>query len=862
MNTDITIKGPITLDGNAKDRIFFVTGSSGALRLDGATLQNGYLDSAGSGAAAIVFNGGAFQCKNSVIKNNKARHSGGALYVTGVVDIAGCDFEDNEAGDNGGAILMNSFDLSTITASNFAGNKAGTDPTDADPAQNQTDGGAGGAIYFSGGTLPNPLLIQGSRFNKNTAAQDTNGTANSGGGGAIYNSGIMSIVGSLFAGNETTGDSWHGGAIFNTSSAILFAGLDHFGTSPLPVLPPPFDTLTDPNKTNGDHAIGGAIYSYGNAFIANSSFIGNTSAFNGGALGSANTTNADISFDLPTLTNILSGAYTFTDILTALTGVNGITVSNSTFSNNSAGNKGGAVYHNNPGIPNDVLISFINDTIANNTAAEGGGIYNGGDGNNDGDPSNPNPSFDEILLNNTILSNNTATGLGKSATGNCGGGTASGTGTNNVIYPSGTDCPDAPGVHTDPKLSSTAELTFSLPSILTWTLPLDNGSSALGAGNETRCESFPILFLDQRFFPRPQGDPVCDVGAYESGNSAPTPTPTDTPTATPTDTPTATPTDTPTDTPTATPTITETPTPSESPTETPTATVTETPTPTASETPTPTETATPTATETATPTSSPTETPTPTVTVTETPTASPTESPSPTPSVTASPTPTESATPTATETATPTASASATPTPTVTETVTPTATPPETPVVTPTPVSDCLGTPGGNAVVDRCGVCNGDGTSCLGCSSSDVTDKQFTLDGSAAGQKALIARLTKLYLKAGGSKVSANSFQVQAEKLYQNAWQLTWSVPSVIVTCSNTQFCVTRDHSATIASYTADVNSLNDLATKIGKTISKKTKNRSILNSAKSLQAKLAKLRKQGLSEAAKIPATSSSCSS
>jgi len=898
MNTDITIKGPITLDGNDINRIFFVTGSNAKLSLDNATLQHGHLKVAGAGGAVYIANGGSFACKNSVLKNNKANNTGGAAYLTGKIDINGCSFEDNEAGDNGGAIDMGSFDLSTISATNFSGNKAGTNPD-----QNDINGGSGGAINLNGGTLVNPLLIQGCRFNNNTAMQgtDQNSPVDSG-GGAIFNSGVMSVVGSLFAGNKTTGDKWHGGAIFNSTNGILLVGLSHFGTSPLP-LPPPFNTLTDPNMTTGDHASGGAIFSFGPTFILGSSFIGNVSSFNGGALANATTANANIQFDLATLLGLLNGTFTFTDLLTALTDIDGMTVANSTISNNSATNQGGGIYHKNQFIPNDVLIKLINDTIANNTAAEGGGIYNGGDGNDDADPSNPNINFDEVFLQNTIVSNNIASGQGLSTTGNCGGGTASGVGTNNVVYPPNNDCADAPASHADPKLSATAELTFSIPAALTWTLPLDSGSSALGTGDENTCESFPIVFLDQRFFPRPQGDTSCDVGAYESGNIGnPTPTPTSTPTdtATETPTPTETPTDTPTFTPTATPTdsgsatatATATPTDTSSvPTDTATATPTPTdtssvPTDTATATPTPTDTSSvPTDTATATPTptdtsSVPTDTPTATATATAT-----SNQPTATSTATATPTDTSSL-PTNTPTATPTATgtvdqnATATPTPTETVTATPTETPfneeEETPTPTATPlptdtatavpsstpvqIADCLGVAGGSAVLDRCGVCNGDGTSCLGCTSVNITNDLSALDGNASGQRSLIRKLSRLFVKVGGSKSSANRYNAQALSQYNSAWSAVWSTPSVVTDCSNTVLCVKSDNTLTINKFTNGVDSLTRLASKIASSILKKTSDKGIIADVKNTLRQVKKLQAQAKAKAATIPVTTSNC--
>ncbi len=854
ISTDIKIDGEdaVTLDGGGNSRIFYVSGSSAILRVFHVVLQNGGEVGSGSGGAILAFSSTTIECKSAIFKNNKAAFNGGAIDTSGAFSLDGCSFEDNEAGDDGGALRAGSFDLLTINGCNFSGNKAGTEPIDPNTNMPQTNGGAGGAIYFSGGSLPQPLSIIGTRFDGNTAES---GESENSGGGAIHNSGYMNVTASVFAGNETTGDKWHGGAIFNSGNGYLLVNYSHFGTTPIP-LPPPFNTLTDPNKTNGAHATGGAIYSFGSALILGTSFIGNTSAFNGGALGSADTD--DASFDI-------------------VDGVGGVFVANSTFSNNAAAGFGGAIYH----LRDDALIAIVNTTIANNAAAEGGGIYNDGDGDNGGTIN------DEILLQNSIVANNTApTGA------NCGGGTASAEGTNNVFFPPSASCDNAAGSNSDPVLGS-PELTFSIPNLIIYALPPGSGSAALGAGDAMFCASAPILNLDQRIFPRPQGDPNCDAGSYESSNLGATPTPTPTNTAEPTSTATVTPTSTATETPDPaipTPTFTATATPTEvvpSPTYTATATPTEiapsatytaTATPTevppsatytATATPTVTTTGTPEDTATATPTGTPddtnTPTATPTATATDTPNDGPTVSPTPTATVTETPDQFATATPTFTASATPTSSDETT-TPTATPTATPTSSdgsPSVTPTATPgsDETTDCLGVKGGNAVLDQCGICNGNGQSCLGCQSVNITENQFTLDGTAAAQKVVVRSLSRLFVKAGGSRKAAKSYLTKADDYYVGAWRLTWTIPSVLVQCTNTQFCVNSDHSGTVNSYLSNVKSLRDLARKIGKSILAKTNKRALVGATKVFLRRADLLRARAISAAGAVPTSSSSCS-
>jgi CSLREA domain-containing protein len=167
----------------------------------------------------------------------------------------------------------------------------------------------------------------------------------------------------------------------------------------------------------------------------------------------------------------------------------------------------------------------------------------------------------------------------------------------------------------------------------TRTLALQTGSPAIDAIPIGMCPA-----TDQRGFPRPDHDSddstgvlACDIGAFEFGAVAPTPTPTPsrTPTRTPTKTGTRTPTRTPSRTPIRTPThtTTRTPAPSRTPTRTPSRTPTRTPQRTPTRTPPRTATRTPSRTPTRTPSRTPTRTPS--RTATRTPSRTPTSTRTP-----------------------------------------------------------------------------------------------------------------------------------------------------------------------------------------------------------------------------------------
>lgn len=725
--TDIKIQGTVALSGGNATRIFTV-GGSGFLRLVDVTLQNGR--DASGGAILQNSTSSTVTCEGSTFENNTASANGGAISSDGTLDIDGCSFEANEAGDDGGAIYKGSGFPLTIFGSNFADNRAGTDPN------GQTNGGAGGALFFTGGNVV--ANITGSRFNRNTADSGTGNSVNSG-GGAIHNNAIMNITACVFAGNEVNGDEWHGGAVFNTSSGDLSVNYSHFGTSPLP-LPAPFNSLTDPNMANGSAALGGALYAAGPTLILGTSFVGNSSANHGGAFASASASD-----------NII--------------------VANSTFSDNMAVNSGGAFYH----LRDDALLTLINVTVANNSATQGGGVYNNGDGDNGGGTIN-----DEILLQNTIISNNSGA-MGA----NCGGGSVSAESFNSIVAPAGSGCADATPISESPMLGA-PELTFSFPNIVTYTLQLQPGSSALGSGSSATCAAFPVLNLDQRGLPlglRPQGDPACDVGAYESSLTAPEPTPT--PTSTPTITPTATETSEPTAT--STPTATEEATATQTATPTGTSDNSATATPTPTSTSTVTETATPTYTATVTPDNSPTSTPTTTATATASAEATSTTTATPTSTGNEQPT----STPTATATAEGTFTSTATPTPSATPDYSETPTP--SPTVTPGPTL----TPGE-------------------CLDTFITAELEELGAVFQNQCRQASRLARKFARTACAKTSDDrrvlrSITRRTQALCSKGAMKIESIPIHLVTCQPGQ-CVLCDNLKTIESIRSDSSGLYRLS--------------------------------------------------
>lgn len=206
---------------------------------------------------------------------------------------------------------------------------------------------------------------------------------------------------------------------------------------------------------------GGAIFiNLGDVTISDSTFTNNTSDGDGGAIYNQSGT---------------------------------LSVINSTFSNNSATNFGGGI------MIEGGTVTVINSTISENSAnTNGGGIYNQG----------------VLHLKNTILANSTS---GEDCYNSSGDTIA--TNANNLIETNGTS-----GHMCGTPTSSAAPMLAPLANNggTTQTFALLAESPAVDAGNDTVCaDPSTVNNLDQRGRTRSSGS-HCDIGAFEADYSAPT----------------------------------------------------------------------------------------------------------------------------------------------------------------------------------------------------------------------------------------------------------------------------------------------------------------------------------------------------
>ncbi|MCB8978808.1 MAG: beta-propeller fold lactonase family protein [Ardenticatenaceae bacterium] len=320
INSEITISGPIILDGNHTTNFFNVS-SSGRFTVMNLTMQNGKSGFAG----AIQGNGdGKINAIGTSFIGNESTVRGGAILTSAELNILGSNFAGNKAAQSGGAIYFQggAKESLNIAGTNFAGNIA------------EQKGGAIALITTS------PMNITDSIFSGNIAQGSQTGH----GGGAIfidnsYEDNSVNIERTAFNGNLTPGGQ--GGALFLT------------GDIPVNVTNSSFNGNISGGVKNGR---GGAIYAYtANLHLSKTAFNANIAARdisntpgNGGALFNLGST---------------------------------ITVANSSFFANVADDGfGGALYSNDD--PRDTITELMNVTISGNIANSGGAIYNFNDDNN------------------------------------------------------------------------------------------------------------------------------------------------------------------------------------------------------------------------------------------------------------------------------------------------------------------------------------------------------------------------------------------------------------------------------------------------------------------------------------------------
>ena len=298
--------------------------NNGSITFDGVTEFTG---NQASGSIHDNIRGGAvsnhkdltIKGTSSTFKNNKSEH-GGAIY-------------NNDYKHNGTTLNA---DLKIETENNlFEGNIA-NGSTYKDSSEKEIKNSNGGAIWNGAGKI---TITGHSQFKSNQADL----------GGAISNSGTMTLGESVFEGNKA---SVEGGAVLNGTNGSNLEFTDSVKFSK--------------NESN----LGGAVSNIGKLTMKDAEFTENKATSNGGAV--FNNDGAEF--------NITDSA-TFTDnqgtFGGAVTNFGNMTMADATFKNNKSNNEAGGALVNGAGNRNGTLTFTGNVLFQDNTAEGlGGAIFN------------------------------------------------------------------------------------------------------------------------------------------------------------------------------------------------------------------------------------------------------------------------------------------------------------------------------------------------------------------------------------------------------------------------------------------------------------------------------------------------------
>jgi predicted outer membrane repeat protein len=367
---------------------------------------------------------------------------------------------------------------------------------------------ASASLSLTGITLWKGVAAQGGAISNSGTLTITNSTfknnqASTGQGGAIYNTGALTLTGATFTGNLATtgggavfssGPLTITGGLFNSNNALNGLGGGVLSTGALSVSGVEFNANFAASPIVGAVSGGGGLYVGGTgATVSSSIFYGNLGTPRGGAI------YVDSGGGLTVTTSTLEGNFS-----NGADGGGGIynegtlTLSQDLLvSNSSAVGHGGGIYNFAAGIS-----TITNTTLAYNTAGLGGSaiynmsgtvsVVNSTISNHSGfaldNASSTLRLVNSIVAGNTTNCRGTITSLGHNLDS-----------ANTCAFSAAGDLPG-----TDPKLGP-----LSANGGPTDTVSLLPGSPAVNAGDNASCPP-----TDQRGIHRPQLT-TCDMGAYE-----------------------------------------------------------------------------------------------------------------------------------------------------------------------------------------------------------------------------------------------------------------------------------------------------------------------------------------------------------
>lgn len=424
-NKAIVIKGLYTagdtlfISGNNNSRIFSFNGA-GKVVLDSLVLINGNANGIGNengGAVSYTVGSDTLHIVNSILRDNTAEESGGAIYsdspYSSIITITNSTITGNRAeNSNGGAICSSTSYAATptyssviVTNSSISDNSSNSNGgaiysyviyatnsssslvvvNNSDISRNTSDNQLGGGIYsFSqsnSSSATSKVEVMNSTISDNNAFYGVGGgifsTSDSNSGA---DSSIVTVANSMISGNTTYSA---GGAIFSSSSSLIASSS------------PSFSIVEVTNSTISDNTVdgnggdgGGGLYSYAKHSLVslfNSTISGNTtSTGDGGGIYSYSTANnSSDSSHVVVSSSTINGNSAFAGNGGGIYS-NGfysvVKLTKSTLTGNTASDNGGGVYSiANNSMACLTIIGILNSTITGNTASNyGAGIYHEG----------------------------------------------------------------------------------------------------------------------------------------------------------------------------------------------------------------------------------------------------------------------------------------------------------------------------------------------------------------------------------------------------------------------------------------------------------------------------------------------------
>lgn len=352
-----------TIDANHIDRAFAVHAKA-ALAISGVTVENGTQsgdepsdESIQDGRGGAFYNDGSLSIEASVLTGNSADSGGGVIYAgteASATSIRSSTVTQNASEDEGGVLDVESGSV-TLSGDQITHNSADGDGAVLD----DEDAGTVGAVTVSGSTLDHNVGESGGALfledagALNVSESSIDGDLGEDSGGAVFDVDSEPItVTSSSMSHDSSPDV--GGAIYAEEDESLTVASSTFENDAAEdggaiylfrfsaTAVESITTSTFSGNSAGDDD-GGAIYDgSGDLQVSRSTFTANSSGFFGGAL-----------------------AYESGDDLS---------LTNDTFDGNQSGFDGGALYFGTEARIGS-SVALLNDTIARNTAYDGGGIY-------------------------------------------------------------------------------------------------------------------------------------------------------------------------------------------------------------------------------------------------------------------------------------------------------------------------------------------------------------------------------------------------------------------------------------------------------------------------------------------------------